>query len=192
MMLILQMNTYFNFASISTWTCTKKKGQNYQSNKMSRKSMRARACTCHTQIQNPSITLKVASHSRYNSYFLSNELTNSVRPQVVQPLDSFTAFYGTRRLITAFTRALQLHLSWARPIQSTTLNPISKMYILMLSLHLGLGLPSGLFPSGFPTITYTRSSSPPFVLIPYQEQTPWSFVHKRTLPSERAPLVDEI
>jgi hypothetical protein len=33
----------------------------------------------------------------------------------------------------------------------------------MLSTHLHLGLPSGLFSSGFPTITYTRSSSPPFM-----------------------------
>jgi hypothetical protein len=44
----------------------------------------------------------------------------------VQPLDSFSAFYGTRRFITALTRALQLYLSSARPIQSTTLNPINK------------------------------------------------------------------
>jgi hypothetical protein len=28
------------------------------------------------------------------------------RPTVVRPLDRFAAFYGTRRFITAFTRAL--------------------------------------------------------------------------------------
>jgi hypothetical protein len=33
----------------------------------------------------------------------------------------------------------------------------------MLSLYLRLGLSNGLFPSGFPTITYTHSSSSPFV-----------------------------
>jgi hypothetical protein len=69
----------------------------------------------------------------------------------MQPLGSFPAFYGIRRFITEFTSALHLYLSWARPTQSTTLNPISKSSILMLSLHLRLGLPSGLFPSGFPT-----------------------------------------
>jgi hypothetical protein len=41
-------------------------------------------------------------------------------------LRQFPAFYGTRRLITEFTRALHLYLSWARPIQFTTFNPISK------------------------------------------------------------------
>jgi hypothetical protein len=69
----------------------------------------------------------------------------------VQPLGSFPAFYGTRNFITAFTRALHLYLSWARPMQSTTLTPISKWSILILSIHLRLGLPSGLFPSAFLT-----------------------------------------
>jgi hypothetical protein len=47
--------------------------------------------------------------------------------------------------ITEFTRVLYLYLSWARSIQSKTLNPISKRSIL--SIHIRLGLPSGLFPS---------------------------------------------
>jgi hypothetical protein len=47
------------------------------------------------------------------------------RPLVVQLLKNFLAFYGTRRFITAFTIALHLYLSWARPIQSTLLHPIS-------------------------------------------------------------------
>jgi hypothetical protein len=73
----------------------------------------------------------------------------------------FPAFYGTRRFITEFTRAFQLYLSWARPIQSTTFNPISKRSILMLSIHLRLGLPSCLFPYGFPTNNlYTFLFSP--------------------------------
>jgi hypothetical protein len=37
------------------------------------------------------------------------------------------------------------------PIQSTSLHPTSLRSILILSTHLLLGLPSGLFPSGFPT-----------------------------------------
>jgi hypothetical protein len=85
-------------------------------------------------------------------------------PQFVQPLGSSPAFYGTRRFITAFTRALHLYLSWARPIQCTPHHTVYIMSILMLSIHLRLGLPSGLFPSSFLPISYMRSCSLPFVL----------------------------
>jgi hypothetical protein len=37
---------------------------------------------------------------------------------IVQLLKNFPAFYGTRRFITVFTRALHRSLSWARWIQS--------------------------------------------------------------------------
>jgi len=62
----------------------------------------------------------------------------------------FPAFYGTRKFITAFTSACHLSLSWARFIPP---HSISWRLILILSSHLSLGLPSGLFPSGFPTKT---------------------------------------
>jgi hypothetical protein len=52
--------------------------------------------------------------------------------------------------ITMFTRAFHWYLSWARLIQSIPPHPISLRYIFTLSTHLHLGLPSGLFPSGFP------------------------------------------
>jgi hypothetical protein len=72
------------------------------------------------------------------------------RPLDVRPLDSFPTFYGTRRFNTEFTRALHLFLSLARPIHSTSPHPTSPRSILILSTHLRLGLPSGLFPSVFP------------------------------------------
>ena len=65
----------------------------------------------------------------------------------------FPAFYGTRRFITAFTSARQLSPSWKRSIQPITPYPTSWRSNLILSSHLCLGLPSDLFPSGFPTKT---------------------------------------
>ena len=79
----------------------------------------------------------------------------------LQLVKKFPTFYWTRRFITALTSVRHLSLSWASPIQSTYPHPTSWRSILILSTHLRLGLPSGLFPSGFPTKTlYAPLSSP--------------------------------
>ena len=79
----------------------------------------------------------------------------------LQLVKKFPAFHGNRRFITTLTSVRHLSLSWASPIQSTCPHPTSWRSILILSTHLRLGLPSGLFPSGFPTKTlYTPLSSP--------------------------------
>ena len=74
----------------------------------------------------------------------------------------FPAFYGTRRFITSDKNARHLSLlSWASSIQSIRPHPTSWRSILIFSSHLRLGLPGGLFPSGFPTKTlYTPLLSP--------------------------------
>ena len=79
----------------------------------------------------------------------------------LQLVKKFPAFHGTRRFITALTSVRHLSLSWTRPIQSIYPHPTSWRSILILSTHLSLGLPSGLFPSGFLNKTlYTPLSSP--------------------------------
>ena len=79
----------------------------------------------------------------------------------LQLVKKFPAFHGTRSFITALTSVPQLSLSWASPIQSIYPHPTSCRSLLILSTHLRLCLPSGLFPSGFPTKTlYTPLTSP--------------------------------
>ena len=81
------------------------------------------------------------------SRVLPEKLTGS------QLVKKFPAFYETRSFITTFTSARHLSLSWANSIQSIPQHPISWRSTSILSSHLRLGLPCGLFPSGFPTNT---------------------------------------
>ena len=79
----------------------------------------------------------------------------------LQLVKKFPAFHGTRRFITALTSVRHPSLSWASPIQSIYPHPTSWRSILILSTHLRLGLPSAVFPSGFPSKTlYIPLSSP--------------------------------
>ena len=71
----------------------------------------------------------------------------------MQLVKKFPAFHGTRRFITALTSVRHLSQSWTSPIQSIYPHPTSWSSILILSTHLCLGLPTGLFPSGLPTKT---------------------------------------
>jgi hypothetical protein len=71
------------------------------------------------------------------------------KPIGSQLVKKFPSFYGTRRFIAAFTNARHLSLSWASSFQSMPPHPFSWRSILILSYHLLLGLPSGLFPLRF-------------------------------------------
>ena len=70
-----------------------------------------------------------------------------------QLVKKLPAFYGTRRFITTFTISQNLSLFLASSIQSITPHFISCISILILSSHLHLCIPNGLFSSGFPTIS---------------------------------------
>ena len=106
-------------------------------------------------------TSLLAGYLRLQTYLLTSVCR--VLPEELTGLQlakKFPQFHGTRRFITALTSFRHLSLSWASPVQSIYPHPTSWRYILILSTHLRLGLPSGLFPSGFPTKTlYTTLSS---------------------------------
>ena len=73
----------------------------------------------------------------------------------LQLVKKFPAFHGTRRFITALTSLRHPSLSWASPIQSIYPHPTSWRSILILSTHLRLGIPSGLFSPVSPPTPYT-------------------------------------
>ena len=79
------------------------------------------------------------------SRVLLEKLTGSAASQEIH------RFFGARMIITVLTSARHLSLSWENSIQSSQPPPTSWRFILILSSHLRLGLPIGLFPSGFPT-----------------------------------------
>jgi hypothetical protein len=89
------------------------------------------------------------------SWVVLEKLTGS------QPVKNFPAFYGTRRSITACTPARHLTLSWASSIQSISPHPTSWTSILILSSHLRLGLPGGVFPQVSPPKPCIHLSSRP-------------------------------
>jgi hypothetical protein len=74
--------------------------------------------------------------------------------------------------IAVLTRARHCFLSWARWNQSKTSHPVSLASILILSSHLRLYFPCGLFPSAFSIkilyeflISYTRATYPTHLIL---------------------------
>jgi len=101
-------------------------------------------------------------------------LTPWCRVLLEQLVKKFPAFHGTQRFITALTSVRRLSVSWASPIQSIYPHPTSWRSILILSTHLRLDLPSGLFPSGVPIKTVCPPSPRPYA--PHA-QPKWLAIH---------------
>jgi len=105
-------------------------------------------------------SLLIYCHPRHTSLLtpwstdLLEKLTGTAASQEIPRV------FGTRMFITVLTSARHLSLSWANSIQSSQPLPSSWRSILILSSHLRLGLPNGLFPSDFPT--RTLCTPPPY------------------------------
>jgi hypothetical protein len=114
---------------------------------------------------------------------------------LVSAVKDCSRFYGPRKLITVLTRAGHWSLSRVKSIQ-----PTSKIH-RNISAHLRPGLPSGLFPSGFPTNELHVYAGPLFpiratcsahallesisLIVPGEQYE----LRSSTLPSPNSPLV---
>jgi len=94
--------------------------------------------------------------------------TNSMVQDILWNVASYSALqttvcflYATRMFITVFTKPRHWTVYRAYRIQFAPSIPISLRPILMLSSHLRLCLPSGLFPSGLPTKTLCTTNTSP-------------------------------
>jgi hypothetical protein len=87
---------------------------------------------------------------------------------------NFPEFYRTRSFITVFTWARHQFLSRGRWIQSIISNPLALRSILILSFHLRLVFPRGLFPSGFRTQTFYAFLCPPMCATFPTHLNPWT------------------
>jgi hypothetical protein len=105
------------------------------------------------------LTYSASNEGRHSASCPSNVLlsiyqapwrwTLLLRPPVVRLLKKFPAYYETRRFIIVL-KAPHWSPSSARLIQSIPIHPICLRSILTPCNHLRLGLPIGLFLSGFP------------------------------------------
>jgi hypothetical protein len=98
---------------------------------------------------------KVSALTTQKTSFLQGE-PDSIRQFLIinkQSIQQHTGKMGKYLLLSidGSCHALHLSLSWARPVKSEPLNLIPARSILIVCTHVRLGLPSGLFLSGFPT-----------------------------------------
>ena len=96
------------------------------------------------EARHTNIILKMCDFSSSWWWPLTNSMEHSPSEKLTgfQLVKKFPALYGTRRFITAFTRA--------RSNQSIPPHSTSLRSILILSYHLRLGLPSGSSPQANP------------------------------------------
>jgi hypothetical protein len=129
------------------------------------------------------------------TYLLTYLLTHSMQHSPSWEANRFSAsqeithILWNPKVITAFKIARHLSLTWANSNQSITPCHTSWRSNLILPSHLRLGLPSGLFPSGFPTKTLYRLLLSPYVL----HAPPFSwFDHRRILGEQYRSIISSL
>ena len=95
---------------------------------------------------------------------ISKTTKRSVLPSKLPVSQLAKKFYRTRRPVTTFTNSLNFSLSWIRRIHFTPSHNVSWRYVLILSFHLSLDLPSSLLLPGYTTKAHTHFSFPSYVL----------------------------
>jgi hypothetical protein len=112
------------------------------------------------------------------------------KPPVAQLLMKCPTFYGTRRFITVFTRALHWSLPWSRSIRSIPPHPIYLRSILVLSSHVYIFLVVS-FLMAFPLKSTMHSSSPHacYIYLPTYLPT-YPSIHLSTYLRLYSPLLD--
>ena len=85
----------------------------------------------------------------------------------------FLCVFGTGRFTAMYNTARHLFPSWARSVQSTPFQMTLVGSILTFSFLLRLSLPSGLFPSVFPTTTLCSPSSNHTYCMPCPSHSCW-------------------
>jgi hypothetical protein len=95
-----------------------------------------------------------------------NHLNNNSMKQSPQLGKKLSKFYRALRFITKLTRTTQCSHSEPERVKSTRLQPISLRSYLILSSHLPLRLPIGLFRTAFPTKTACTPPHPMHVTCP--------------------------
>jgi hypothetical protein len=124
------------------------------------------------------------------------------KPPVNQLFKNSPTSFKARKLTGMLTRTRRLFLSRIRHMQFIEPHPIFLISVFILSYHLPLHLPIGLFPSSFPTKTlyafvFTISATCLVHCMLSQtnktnKQNLWHLVRKRTIPNMRPSLVGEV
>ena len=140
---------------------------------------------CHSVIENESCY----QQDQINTYWLTPWsrvlLDKSTGSKLVK---KFPAFYGTRRFISSFASARYLSQSRSNSIQTISPHSTSWRSIITLTSRLSLGLPIGLFPSGFSTKTLYTLLLPPIDATCPAHLIPLDVVTRKILGKEHRTL----